>query len=254
MVDFFYRCAEVFFTRLLFLIFFSKLICSFFISRTDMFIPRSVGTHDGTFHADEVTACALLLVYNLIDRDKIIRTRLVDKLASCEFVCDVGGEYNPSKKRFDHHQVTYKGDFSSAGMIWLYLHEIGLVDKATYSYLNHSLIQGVDAHDNGRVTFEPGICTFSQIISNFVPVHYDVLPKEQDLAFGQALDFVVGHLQRTLSRFAYVQSCRDLVKESMSGQKEYLYFSKPMPWLDAFFELNGEHHPAKFVIMPSGGH
>ena len=27
-----------------------------------------------------------------------------------------------------------------------------------------------------------------------------------------------------------------------------------MPWLDAFFELNGENHPAKFVIMPSGGH
>ncbi len=219
-----------------------------------MVIPRSFGAHDGTFHADEVTACALLLVYDLIDRDKIIRTRLIDKLSQCEFVCDVGGEYAPAKKRFDHHQASYRGDFSSAGMIWLYLHETGVVNRATYSFLNHSLIQGVDAHDNGRVTFEPGICTFSQIISNFVPVHYDALPEDQDRAFHQAVDFVTGHLKRTLDRFAYVQGCRDLVKTAMAEGKEFLQFSKPMPWLDAFFDLGGENHPAKFVIMPSGGH
>ncbi|MDF2550599.1 MAG: hypothetical protein K0S07_1666, partial [Chlamydiales bacterium] len=29
--------------------------------------PRSFGTHDGSFHADEVTACALLLLVDLID-------------------------------------------------------------------------------------------------------------------------------------------------------------------------------------------
>nr|NGX27459.1 hypothetical protein [Chlamydiota bacterium] len=38
-------------------------------------ISRSLGTHDGSFHADEVSACALLLVFDLIDRDKIFRTR-----------------------------------------------------------------------------------------------------------------------------------------------------------------------------------
>ena len=219
-----------------------------------MLIPRSFGTHDGTFHADEVTACALLLVYDLIDRDKIARTRSSEKLAACEFVCDVGGEYSASKKRFDHHQASYKGDFSSAGMIWLYLYETKRVDKSTYHFLQCSLIQGIDAHDNGRVTFEPGVCTFSQIISNFVPIQYDVSPKEQDLAFDCALNFVVGHLKRSLDRFAYVQESRDLVKASMSEGKDYLYFSKPMPWLDAFFELNGQNHPAKFVIMPSGNH
>ena len=217
-----------------------------------MIVPRSFGTHDGTFHSDEVTACALLLVYGLIDRDKVIRTRKTDRLASCEFVCDVGGEYCADIKRFDHHQISYKGDFSSAGMIWLYLHEIGKVDRSTYYYLNHSLIQGIDAHDNGLGVFEPGVCSFSQVISNFVPIHYDVLPEEQDKAFFEALDFVTGHLKRSLDRFAYVHACRDLVKASMAEGKEFLYFSKPMPWLDAFFELNGEHHPAKFVIMPSG--
>ncbi len=218
-----------------------------------MIIPRSFGTHNGTFHADEVTACALLLVYDLIDRDKVMRTRNSEKLATCQFVCDVGGEYDPLKKRFDHHQVSYKGDFSSAGMVWLYLNERGLIKKSVYYFLNHLLIQGVDAHDNGRVNLEPGVCTFSHIISNFVPIQYDALPEDQDKAFQQALDFVVGHLRRALDRFAYVSGCRDLVKSAMSENKEYLHFSIAMPWIDAFFELNGEKHPAKFVIMPSGG-
>ena len=43
-------------------------------------IPRSVGTHDGTFHADEVTACALLLLFDLVDGNKIIRTRQLGTL------------------------------------------------------------------------------------------------------------------------------------------------------------------------------
>ena len=43
-------------------------------------IARSVGIHDGAFHADEVTACALLLVFDLIDEEKIIRTRDCEKL------------------------------------------------------------------------------------------------------------------------------------------------------------------------------
>jgi uncharacterized UPF0160 family protein len=46
-----------------------------------MKIPRSVGTHDGTFHADEVTACALLLLFDLVDGNKIVRTRQLDQLA-----------------------------------------------------------------------------------------------------------------------------------------------------------------------------
>ena len=27
-----------------------------------------------------------------------------------------------------------------------------------------------------------------------------------------------------------------------------------MPWIDNFFDLGGEQHPALFVVMPSGGH
>ena len=63
-------------------------------------VARSFGTHSGMFHADEVAACALLLIFDLIDRDKIVRTREFGRLEACEFVCDVGGEYDEKRKRF----------------------------------------------------------------------------------------------------------------------------------------------------------
>lgn len=215
---------------------------------------RSVGTHDGTFHADEVTACALLLVFDLVDRDKIQRSRDPNILDACEYVCDVGGIYDPSVRRFDHHQSEYTGDLSSAGMICLYLKEQGIIDGATYDFLNRSLILGVDAHDNGKVTPQIGVCTFSQVVSNFVPTLYDAPKEVQTAAFFEALDFVTGYLRRLLERFRYILACREKVAASMAKKEKCLFFEEAMPWMDCFFEMGGEKHPAVFVVMPSGGH
>jgi uncharacterized UPF0160 family protein len=215
---------------------------------------RTVGTHDGSFHADEVTACALLLVFNRIDRDKVIRSRDLDLLDTCEYVCDVGGIYNPEYKRFDHHQVGYKGELSSAGMVVLYLKSQGDIDEKLYEFLNRSLIWGVDAHDNGRVTIEPGVCTFSQVITNFVPPDYEVSSEVMTEAFFVALDFTYGHLKRLIERYGYLEQCREAVAAAMKKGGEALIFDRPMPWMDVFFDMGGERHPAKFLIMPSGTH
>ncbi len=219
-----------------------------------MEVQRSFATHDGTFHADEVTACALLLLFDYIDKDKILRSRDKEKIAQCEYVCDVGGEYNPDKKRFDHHQISYQGDMSSAGMILLYFKEQKILDQDTYDFFNKSLILGVDAHDNGRASLEVGVCSFSQIVSNFVPKQHDVPEKEQSEAFFAALGFVLGHLKRLWERYLYMQECKGKVLAAMQVGKEYLLFDEPMPWIDAFFDHGGEKHPAQFLIMPSGSH
>lgn len=215
---------------------------------------RSVGVHDGSFHADEVTACALLALFDRIDRDKIVRSRDLSVLAECEFVCDVGGLYDPVLKRFDHHQLQYEGELSSAGMIWLHLKEQGIVDEATYEFVNQAMVLGVDAHDNGRTIPEVGVCTFSGVISNFVPPQYDAPHAVQTACFLQAFDFALGHLQRLLERFSYIRSVRKMVAEKMQDPGPCLLFDKPVPWLESFFELGGEKHHALFVIMPSGEH
>jgi uncharacterized UPF0160 family protein len=217
-------------------------------------IARQFGTHDGSFHADEVTACALLLLFNLIDIDKIERTRDMEILNTCEYVCDVGGVYDPNRKLFDHHQAEYTGSMSSAGMVLLYLKNANILSKHAYDFFNHSLIAGVDAHDNGRDPQIPGLCTYSHLVSNFTPISHETSPEEQDKAFHEALQFALGHLSRLWLRYQYMQSCAQIVAEAMARKDECLMFEKSIPWLEIFFELDGASHPAKFVIMPSGKH
>lgn len=217
-------------------------------------ISRSVGTHDGTFHADEVTACAMLLLFDLVDEDKIVRTRDLDELRRCEYVCDVGGIYNPSQKLFDHHQAEYQGPLSSAGMVLRYLADIGKISAQECDFLKHVLVTGVDAHDNGKELHSKGVCTYSHVISNFTPILHEASRKEQDEAFMQALAFARAHLQRLWDRYQYTRSCKQIVAEKMQQGGDCLLFEKSIPWMESFFELGGLKHPAKFVIMPSGGH
>lgn len=216
--------------------------------------PRSFGTHDGTFHADEVTACALLLLFDLIERDKIIRTRDPLLLAACDFVCDVGGVYESRSHRFDHHQATYQGLMSSAGLILNYLLESNAIDQGLYHHFNGSIILGVDAHDNGRDLVPKGVCSYSHIIAQYNPIEQEAPSKEQDRAFFVAVDFAYGLLERQWHRYSYVHQCRALVEQAMRDGKDYLLFEKNIPWLESFFELGGEEHPARFLLMPSGPH
>ncbi len=214
----------------------------------------SLGTHDGSFHADEVTALALLVVFKGLDPTKIIRTRDLKILKECEYVCDVGGIYDPKIKRFDHHQVSYQGTLSSAGMILKYLQETDVLSMKEYNFFNNSLVKGVDAFDNGRVTTNLGFCSFSNLVSNFLPVEHQATSEEMNEAFMQAANFTIGHFRRLYKRYQYNLSCKGLVEESMKKYTDCLLFEKSIPWMESFFELNGLGHPALFIIMPSGEH
>lgn len=216
--------------------------------------PKSLGTHNGTFHADEVAACALLLLFGRIDRNKIQRTRDAAVLDQCEYVCDVGGIYDLSLKRFDHHQADYQEGMSSAGMILHYLFQEGELSQQEYDHLNGELIRGVDEEDNGIKESHFGRCTFSDVIENFLPARYDAGAEARGAAFEEALDFTLGHLTRLLEKFQYLQSCRESVEKAMATNKRFMSFEEAIPWQDLFFEMDGEKHSAHFLVMPSGEH
>lgn len=214
-----------------------------------MQLLHSFGTHDGHFHADEITACSLLIVFELIHPDQIIRTRNLEELSLCEFVCDVGGIYDPQAKRFDHHQPEYKGNLSSAGMVLLYLKEEEIITEEVYHYLNDTFVKGVDLHDNGLFSSEVGHLTFSGIIHSFNPVDQvsDMKPY-----FLQALTFTLDLIRRLLKKYDHIAACRSLILEGMASQSKLLVYDQAMPWMDTFFHSGGELHPAEFLIMPSG--
>lgn len=215
-------------------------------------VPRSFGTHSGSFHADEVTACALLLFFELIDRDKIVRTRDLRHLECCDFVCDVGGEFDPKRRRFDHHQSQYDGDLSSAGMVLAYLKEENIISGKLYDYFNRFLVYGVDQVDIGKWAPKYGECAFSQVIATFVCPSSEASEVEFFEAFEEALDFVLSHLGRMVRKFEYIEKCSEFVIRVMKEMDECLIFDRGMPWLEAFFENGGESHRAEFVIMPAG--
>ena len=65
-----------------------------------------IATHDGSFHADDTMAIAILArVFNDLNLSRVIRTRRPELLAEADLRVDVGGRYDPLTEDFDHHQV-----------------------------------------------------------------------------------------------------------------------------------------------------
>ena len=89
----------------------------------------TIGTHNGSFHCDETLACSLLkmlprsvlvclaiwtFIYSVRFQDAdIVRSRDPSVLATCTVVVDVGGEYDPARLRFDHHQKSFSQSLNS---------------------------------------------------------------------------------------------------------------------------------------------
>ena len=71
-----------------------------------------IATHNGKFHADEVFAISLLRRLERFADAEIIRTRDTELLKTADVVVDVGGQYDPSTHRYDHHQVRASEEIS----------------------------------------------------------------------------------------------------------------------------------------------
>jgi uncharacterized UPF0160 family protein len=67
-------------------------------------------THDESFHCDETFAIAALRIHLKEIPHEIIRTRDKALIETADFVIDVGGIYDPSRNRFDHHQLGGAGE------------------------------------------------------------------------------------------------------------------------------------------------
>lgn len=142
----------------------------------------TVVTHNGIFHADEVTAIALLQVWDVFNGE-VVRTRDAGIIESADMAIDVGGMYD-GESRFDHHQVSYTGELSSAGMIW---EHIGLTSQ--YHSISN-LVEEVDAQDTGAKRQEAN--HYCNIVSSFNTD--DIYGSEQDAAFHDAVAFAARYL------------------------------------------------------------
>ncbi len=75
-------------------------------------IGKRIGTHSGSFHCDEALGCYLLSRRTAeYAGAEIVRSRDPEVLKDLDVVIDVGGVYDPARRRFDHHQRGFAETF-----------------------------------------------------------------------------------------------------------------------------------------------
>ena len=143
--------------------------------------PKSskvIGTHSGTFQADEAMGVFLLRQLPDYRNSAVIRSRDLTVLnQQADIVLDVGGTYNHEVLRYDHHQRGYDERFqndpkrctklSAAGLIYrhygkaviaqYYPHLTPDLVDVTYVQLYDTLLQALDAVDTGVELVPPGV-------------------------------------------------------------------------------------------------
>ncbi len=138
-----------------------------------------IAVHSGSFHADDVTAYAIL--NKIFPDNELIRSRDQKELESCAFRLDVGLKFN-NETDFDHHQREFTEQrpdhdhikYASAGLVWRKFAEQYIKTEAPQAtneqilkikeYIDYNFIRYVDANDNGITLFSEEIPSFSKIV------------------------------------------------------------------------------------------
>ena len=207
--------------------------------------PFKIATHDGQFHCDEVFACALMAKFYPI-RIEVERTRDPEIIAGCDMAVDVGEVFDTKLNKLDHHQVSYTGDKSSAGMTvdWLLVH--GHITERMADQLRYKYVDEVDLIDNGKWT------GFGTSLSKVVSTFNCVLPhdKAQGLQFKNAVHFIIEMLDREELRWGKMWEDWDIVEpilEKLSWTDEILELPKYLDWMGPV----GKRKSITRVIWPS---
>jgi uncharacterized UPF0160 family protein len=153
---------------------------------------KTIATHSGSFHADDVFGVAVLM--GVFPSHTLVRTRNSELIDAADFVVDVGGVWAPEAGRFDHHQRGFNGarpaqtlngsnkpgvGYASAGLVWsmygaAYVQAVA-ADRGVeltaaqvaqvVQAIDQSLVQYLDLVDNGKDDVAPGLFGLSALIS-----------------------------------------------------------------------------------------
>jgi uncharacterized UPF0160 family protein len=228
--------------------------------------PVRIGTHDGSFHSDEVLAIAILTT--LHPNHHIVRTRDPDTLSWMDVVVDVGGIYDNWENRYDHHMPNPPQNkdghvYSSAGLIWrhfahAYLKAIGLPRTFTFENTTIDLhtaveksirikwIEPIDRNDNG-VTQE--LTPITVLVQSMRPTD----PLKSKANFDKAFLETVSMVSHIFSRSCFHAADYAIAQtKHIVAEKDFLHDGKtvvtkhPIPTYRTYART-----PVHFSICPS---
>jgi len=230
--------------------------------------PVTIGTHNGHFHADEALAVYMLRLLPTYKDSKLVRTRDPALLETCHTVVDVGGEYDASKNRYDHHQRTFDTTFparptklSSAGLVYMHFGKAIIAQylnipedapevSVLWEKIYEDFIEAVDAHDNGISLYDPkavanaglekrfadGGYSLGAMVSRLNPNWNDPKPSNREEAQAEEDKKFLVASQRMGEEFSrdleyYVKAwlpARDIVHKAYAKRLEYDSLGKVM--------------------------
>ena len=214
---------------------------------------KTIVTHNGNFHADDVFSIAAFKI--IFPSFKLIRTRDLDLIAKADIVIDVGGEHDPDTDRFDHHQRGGAGErengipYSSFGLIWQkYGSEICQGNQDVANAVDSGLVSTIDAIDCGYGEGTSEGISLSQTISMFNPTW------QEDSHFDECFDEAVDFATRVLTRFIVSAnggiSAKAIVAKAIENAEDprVIVLEKYTPWKRTVHALSEE---ALYMIYPS---
>lgn len=212
-----------------------------------------VATHSGPFHCDDVFACALLRVF--VDPQlEVLRTRDLTRIAAADVAIDVGGEYDPARGRFDHHQREYVGPLSSAGMVLAWLSEEGKVSVSLGDKLRTQWVDYIDAVDNGACEPNEGVPCLPTVISALCEQAESFA--EFDVRYAEAVQFCVQVIEGLRRAEQKTEAARAAVVSAMAKAvadgTRILVFDRHYKWKRTYFEHGGADHPTDYALFPDG--
>ena len=215
--------------------------------------------HSGSFHADDIFAVATLqLLLGDSSNISVTRTRDVSVIETGDYVVDVGGVYDESENRFDHHQMGGAGKrdngipYASFGLVWK---KFGLQlcgSTEVVEKIDEILVQWIDATDNGIQIIEtkvPGIYPYDigLFFNSFTPGW-----KEEEVNIDDVFIEVVGIAKMVLNR--EISKRKDLVEAIAIVERIYLESpDKRLIVLDKFYpsrEILSKFPEPLFVVFP----
>ncbi len=238
----------------------------------------TIVTHSGLFHADDVFACAALGI--LFPDANVIRTRDPSVIATASIAVDVGGECNPAKGRFDHHQKGRAGArpngilYSSFGLVW---REYGSLvcrtalgssaalgplprrlpgwSEEIAAAVDVALVQSVDATDNGQALRLGGERPFGDVrnlgVSGAISALNPSWWETEDFAarFSRAKSIATDILRGVIAEEYGRELARGLVHAALdAAEGPIVVLDQFCPWQDVVLERAPN---ALFVVFPS---
>jgi len=220
---------------------------------------KTIVTHNGPFHADDVFAVAGSRLFYSGEDLRIVRTRDEAEIKAADVVIDVGGVYDPKTNRFDHHQEGGAGarpnsvPYASFGLVWKSYGEKVAFSRDLALELDRKMVEPIDAWDNGfvfskSVLSERSEYSVSRLMEIFLPTWREDAGS-MDRKFEEAVSFAEKIILREVEQATARAAASVEVERSYeaSSDRRIIVLLSHFPFQDVLIA----HPEPLFVVYPS---